>query len=211
MLPESTDRPGQSEDILELLKALSCAKQKIGAMDVKGKLDIRGKVSKFAKFNDIINAIREPFIEFNLIITYNEIFKDGNTFLISMLTHFTSGQWISSKKIFPLSWGTEYAINLTNHKKYSTCNLVGLYIDEDEDSSKTNYYSKETQTEQKTYPISTSTELITDKQFHYINRQLAGKEKLKEVILKKLNILDLREMMKKEFNEMLNIAKEVNY
>ena len=130
--------PNQSEDIKELVGALSKAQGKMEAAKFN-RINPHYK-NRYADFTAVMDACRHPLADNGLsVMQYCETINDKLT-LVTLLAH-TSGQWI--KSYFPLnpSAMTSQAIGsaMTYAKRYSLSAMLGIVSDEEDDDGEASH------------------------------------------------------------------------
>jgi len=130
-----TQGPTQSENINELLTALSKAQSKIECA-IKDKKNPFFK-SSYADLNSVWEACRDPLTSHGLsVIQTVEGCKD-NMILVTLLGH-SSGQWIKSYFPMPIQKFDPQSIGsyITYARRYSLSAIAGICSDEDDDGEK---------------------------------------------------------------------------
>lgn len=130
--------PNQSEDIKELVSALSKAQGKMETAKFN-RVNPHYK-NRYADFTAVMDACRHPLADNGLsIMQYCETINDKLT-LVTMLAH-TSGQWI--KSYFPLNPVnmTSQAIGsaMTYAKRYSLSAMLGIVSDDEDDDGEASH------------------------------------------------------------------------
>jgi len=102
---------------------------------VKDKINPHYK-SKYADLGSIMDAIRIPLLKNNLVITSFFNYEEESTYLVTVLTHATSGESIEIDYKVNLS-GNEQAKGSvqTYARRYSICALLNLVADDDDDGN----------------------------------------------------------------------------
>lgn len=130
--------PNQSDDIKELVGALSKAQGKMEAAKFN-RVNPHFK-NRYADFTAVMDACRHPLADNGLsVMQYCETMNEKLT-LVTLLAH-TSGQWI--KSYFPLNPAslTSQAIGsaMTYAKRYSLSAMLGIVSDEEDDDGEASH------------------------------------------------------------------------
>lgn len=126
----------QSEDIKELVSALSKAQGKIQPAKFN-KTNPHYK-TRYADFTSVMDACRTALSDNGLaVMQYCETINNDLT-LVTMLAH-TSGQWIKSHYPLKPAQMTSQAIGacMTYAKRYSLSAMIGIVADDDDDDGET--------------------------------------------------------------------------
>ena len=152
----------QSEQINELVTALSKAQQEIGPA-YKDTVNPFFK-SKYADLSSVWSACKQPLTKNGLAVLQTVEYKDERMFLVTTLAH-SSGQWMRS--CMPIISAKQDAQGIgsaiTYMRRYSLAAMVGVTTEDDDGNSaceKQNVHPRQ--------------ELISDKQVQELKALLAS-------------------------------------
>jgi len=121
-----------SESIKHLSKALLVFNVKVDTI----KKDAKNPFFKstYASLNNIIDSIKEPMIESNLVLVQ---FPEGCNSLTTRLLHSESGEWMESEYSMVPVKNDPQAIGsiLSYMRRYAIAAILNLSIDEDDDAN----------------------------------------------------------------------------
>jgi len=202
MLPESSFRPGQSEETVELLLALSKARGEFDPLKQSGSIKRGGKVTRYAKFDDIVATVRGKLVENNLELIYQEWIDDNsNPLLLTYLVHTKSGQWICSKKLMDKNFGQDYGSDSTYQKRYSSVTITGVHGVDDDDDGQAKYERDEKKKDWSEYPLATW-------HLEEVNKYLIGRPNLREKVCKATGVQKIEDIKQKNYQSVIKFLKD---
>jgi hypothetical protein len=183
-------KPFQSDTIGEISEAIVNAQRdykSIPKTKTAGKPG--GKQWTYADLTDVLEAMLPILSKHGLAFTQREQTFEGKIYLVTMLSHKKTGEWIGSFKPLNPSDATDQAYGscMSYQRRYATYAILGIHpSDEDDDGQ-----------------AAKDAQMITEKQLSYIQYLLKEHDYLKQEIYDRLRITSFDSLTSKSASEVI--------
>ncbi len=183
-------KPFQSETIGEISEAIVNAQRdykSIPKTKTAGKPG--GKQWTYADLTDVLDAMLPILSNHGLAFTQREQTYEGKIYLVTMLSHKKTGEWIGSfKPLNPVDTSDQaYGSCMSYQRRYAAYAILGIHPSDEDDDGES---AKDAQ-------------LITDKQLSYINFLLKDREYLRKEICDRLRVVSIESMSSKSASDVI--------
>jgi hypothetical protein len=180
-----------------LFQKLAKARQKMERLERSGE-NTHLKYN-YSTLEDIYSVCMMPLLEEGLIALHEQIYKDGQTFLITKIMDCDSKEFIFAESIVNTQMNVqEIGKQLTYFKRYHLSGLLSIRADRDDDDG-------ESIKDKAIEP-----QYITDSQYNFLMQLIDNKPNRDEIIgylQNKYKISDLKKLPKKDAAQIIDIQK----
>lgn len=185
-----------SEDIRQLAQAFAKAKKEFVATGKSARNSHQNY--KYAKIDDIYNAVEDALMNHDIIIWHYSSILDGKEMLVTRLVHCISGQFIEDVRFLESEKPGNQAKGAANTymKKYALLSLCAISTEDDDGQSEEHYIAKRA-----AEPVITTEQINNLKE---LIKAANNKNVLYGNILKFNKITDLSELKASSYNAVTN-------
>lgn len=155
--------------------------------------------SNYTTLEDIYNVCIKPLLEEGLVPVHEQVYKDGQLFLVTKIMDCDNGTFIFAENVVNTQMNVqEIGKQLTYFKRYHLSGLLSLRADSDDDDG-------ESIKDKAIEP-----QYITEAQYNFLMNLIdtkSNKEEIIEYYQNKYKINDLREIPKKDASRIIELQK----
>jgi ERF superfamily len=195
-----------SSERKNLAKALATARMSMDKLTFNKSANTGKFTYKYADLNEVYELAIPALYENNICVDHELDFKDNQTFVVTTLTHWESGEWVDSRSpLIPDKDGLQGMGGACTYiKRYQLNSLLGIHAEEDDDGNRSQGAKIEQVEKPKPKP-----EFVNEDQYNHILLELKDQPEIAQDVLDAFKIKTFRNIPSKHYTYTLNKIKEL--